>query len=247
MISKIERPNLVDEAYKQIRDNIVNDVWHEGEKILSESQLCNLLNVSRGVVREALQRLRIEKLIVTHQGMGSFVANPRNFTKAEDADSQASLSSQSYEDFQNIMEFRACIECEAIKCAVSRASDEELQAVLRIAHEMERSQDDLAAFTQADYRFHMEILRCSKNDMYAQAMESFAPQVQFCLNSMNQLNDARKWAVKLHYKIAECLCRRDAKKAIDLLKRNGEYNLARMGQFYEVQPDEKEGSPNIKK
>ncbi|MCI8852819.1 MAG: FadR family transcriptional regulator [Lachnospiraceae bacterium] len=241
MINKIEKCNLVDEAYKQIYNSITEHVWAEGEKIPSENQLCKLLNVSRIVVREALQRLRTERWIVTYQGVGSFVANPQNFEGLESDIKHAPVVSMSYQEFRDVMEFRACIEYSAIKRAVAAAGDEELKACLDLAEEMEQCQEDPEAFTQADYDFHMQILRCSQNKMYYQAMESCVEKVQYCLGIMNSLNDSRRWAVGLHREIGECLCRRDGKAAIELLKKNGEYNLARMSQFFPDAVQEEKG------
>lgn len=72
----IAKKNLVDEAHQQMKQMIQAKVWREGEILPSEHKLCKDLGVSRVVVREVLQRLRAEKLIVTRQGVGSFVSNP---------------------------------------------------------------------------------------------------------------------------------------------------------------------------
>lgn len=231
MIDMIEKVNLVDEAYVRIRENILSGVWSEGEKIPSENQLCKMLNVSRVVVREALQRMRSERMIVTRQGSGSFVANPRNFSGYENDSHPIGDLSANYQAFEDIMDFRACLEYSAIKRAVTLASDEELSKIAKIAEDMERSMNDLTAFTQEDYRFHLEILACAKNPLYLHAMESCKESVESCLTAMNKLNGGREWAVQLHHEIAKCLCARDAKKAISLLKGNGEYNAARLAEF----------------
>ena len=53
------------------------------------------------------------------------------------------------------------------------------------------------------------------------------------LEAMNSLNDSRLWGAQLHKKIADRIIARDAKGAIDILKLNGEYNMARMHQVYD--------------
>ena len=77
---KIEKVNLVDAVCQQLRDMIVSGKFPEGTKLESENKLAESFSVSRVVIREALQQLRSEKLIVTRQGVGTYVANPTNFT-----------------------------------------------------------------------------------------------------------------------------------------------------------------------
>ena len=100
------------------------------------------------------------------------------------------------------------------------------------AEEMETCCDDYIQFTEADYKFHLTVLEVSHNKLFPAILEAFRDKVEYCLNSMNRLNDSRKWAVSLHREVADRICQRDAKSAIDLLKKNGEYNLARMHDFF---------------
>ena len=64
------------------------------------------------------------------------------------------------------------------------------------------------------------------------AVESLKDSVMTALKAMNDLDGGREWAIDLHKKIALRLIDRDAKGAIELLKNNGEYNLARMSEIF---------------
>ena len=229
ILNKIEKFNLVDEAYMQLKQLILAGTWKEGEKIPSEKQLCQMLNVSRIVVREALQRLRSERMIVTYQGMGSFIANPRNFVNLDAAVPQTELTQEA---FRQIMELRSCIEYHAIERSAVTASEADLEKIRQTADQMERTQDDYEKFTLADYAFHMAILESAHNPMLVRAMESCREPVLQCLGEMNRLNDSRRWGIDLHRQIAGCLSRREPQQAIRLLKKNDEYNSARMAQFF---------------
>ena len=223
MVNRIERVSLVDEAYNRIKQSILSGGLKEGAPILSEHQYCKLLSVSRVVVREALQRLRSERLIVTYHGKGSFVANPKNFST-----SQANFTDFNYDDFSDIMQFRSMIEYSAIGLAVERATDDELNKIVQLANELATVSCDQDRFNLADYNFHIEIIKASHNKTFVRAMESVQKEIMMCLKSMNQVEDSRDWAISLHNQIAQKLLQRDGKGAIDLLKHNGEYNLARM-------------------
>ena len=227
MIDKIEKISLVDEAYNRIKQSIINDGIKEGQPILSEHQYCKLLNVSRVVIREALQRLRSERFIVTYHGKGSFVANPKNF-----ATQTSTIENFNYNDFCDIMQFRSTIEYSAINVAVERATDQELESIVELAKAMEKVANDQEKFDIADYNFHLQIVKLSHNQTFIKAMQCVQKEIMLCLKSMNLVEDSRAWGISLHRQIAQMLVQRNAKGAIDLLKNNGEYNLARMQQIF---------------
>ena len=226
MIKEIKKKNLAEIAYDRIMSDVISSLA-EGDKIPSENTLSKSLGVSRAVIREALLRLRDENVIATFHGRGSFVANPSNFTTL---DLQNTFD---FKEFCEVMEFRSCIEYTAIKRAVSVAGDTELLKLREIAEKMEESVDDQAAFSMADYRFHLAIAELSHNSRFVSAMVAEEKAIFSALEAMNSLNDSRLWGAQLHKKIADRIIARDAKGAIDILKLNGEYNMARMHQVYD--------------
>ena len=64
-MQSIKKVNYVNEAYSQIDEMIASGVWVEGQKIPSETALAKELGFSRVVIREALQRMRAERKIIT--------------------------------------------------------------------------------------------------------------------------------------------------------------------------------------
>ena len=179
------------------------------------------------MVREALARLKSERIIVTYHGKGSYLANPKNFTEYGGETAQLDFS-----HFKQIIEFRECIEYSAIKLAVENASLAQLNLVRDCAKSLRDSVGDLKIFTEMDYQFHLQIAKCSQNDLIVGAIESNKDSIIQVLGAMNKLSGSVNYAVELHEKVAEKLILRDAKGAIELLKNNGEYNLARMSEVF---------------
>ncbi|MDR1519121.1 MAG: FCD domain-containing protein [Planctomycetota bacterium] len=71
-----EPKNHSDRVYAFLTEKIRQRFWPANGKIMTENELCAALNVSRGAVREAVERLVALGLLVKKQGSGTFVADP---------------------------------------------------------------------------------------------------------------------------------------------------------------------------
>jgi GntR family transcriptional regulator len=60
-----------------IKELIHSKAWRPGSRIPSELELCQSYGISRTVVRQALNDLRIQGLITSRRGKGAFVAEPK--------------------------------------------------------------------------------------------------------------------------------------------------------------------------
>ncbi|MDQ0204608.1 GntR family transcriptional regulator [Pectinatus haikarae] len=58
-----------------IRENIYAGIWKAGESIPSEYQLMDILRISRGTIKKAVETLATQGLILKIQGKGTFVAD----------------------------------------------------------------------------------------------------------------------------------------------------------------------------
>lgn len=61
----------------QLRFDIENKKYKKGERIPTEQELCQIYNVSRITVRNALEELAKEHLLVRKQGKGTFIAREK--------------------------------------------------------------------------------------------------------------------------------------------------------------------------
>ena len=141
-------PRAVDAAYRGIRKAIINGDLRSGEKV-SESALAERLGVSRTPVREALNRLRSEGLIVLERYRKGYVAN---FTA---------------DDMREIFRLRAMLEGEAAREAALRVGDEDLARLEALQDEMERSYEAIGyeasveSFDRMNRQFHQIIARAA--------------------------------------------------------------------------------------
>jgi GntR family transcriptional regulator len=75
-ISRYSKLPLYHQVYEIVRGNILNGRWEPGDLLPPESELVETYDVSRTVVRQALDMLVNEGLIYRQRGRGTFVAHP---------------------------------------------------------------------------------------------------------------------------------------------------------------------------
>lgn len=225
-IVRIEKVNLVDAVYTQLRDLLVSGKWPEGTKIPSENELCKDFSVSRVVIREALQKLRGERLIVTRQGVGTYAANPSNFAQT---DQEIVLSEQMYRDFLN---FREAVEISAVKLTRKAATEEDYLRLEQCLEAMQAAYDTVEQYNLADYNFHLSVVMASHNEMLVRAMNANQNVIVGIFTAMNAVPDARDFGVNSHRQIVENLREKKIKQVIDDYAEMGRYNLTRLHRFF---------------
>lgn len=90
-----------------IQRQIEDGIYADGDKLPSESQMCQKYSVSRIPVRKALEMLEAEGLIQSFQGKGSFVKTPRIRNDLVHISTFAeTLTHQGYSGHTKIVSFR---------------------------------------------------------------------------------------------------------------------------------------------
>jgi len=166
------RSKLSDQIYNEIRQNIDNNDWSSGMKIATELELSEKYGVSRPVVREALARLKSEKLIDSKRGSGSFVIKPRGDVV------RGFRPVGTVADLIHGFELRLSVEAESACFAASRRTEAQL-ADIREAAEMLRDGTINEKFGDADFQFHLAVAQATNNPMYVSTMTMLREQILF--------------------------------------------------------------------
>ncbi len=156
--------SLGDEVYEALERLILTGELEGGVRLPSEGDLCTRFEVSRPVVRRALERLREKGLIQSRKGSGSFVSRDAVDTPAS-AGPEEQLSS-----ILGALEFRLSVEPEAAYYAAIRRSVDDLDAIA-VALENFRALETGGARSRVDIAFHRSIAQGAKNDHYIRALE----------------------------------------------------------------------------
>ena len=71
--ARVERKTLTEIAEQELRQAIAKGTFRPGSQLPTEAELCQMLGVSRTVVREALRVLEEDGLVARRHGVGTFV------------------------------------------------------------------------------------------------------------------------------------------------------------------------------
>lgn len=186
------RLSLSDEVYNQILEQITSEEWKVGDKLPSESKLCSMFGVSRTSVRAALQNLQGSGIVVTMQGVGSFVhRNPEQGAANEEPPEILKSSDISSEEFKEFFEFRQAIEFKAIEFFVRRATKEDEDVLKDLVEKMQEAAkiDDRDAFTKYDLDFHMAIIEGAKNIFLYNSMLNYKDIFSHYMEEITRLTD----------------------------------------------------------
>ncbi len=171
-VSPLRKRRLADEIYAQILLQLSTGRYAVGDRLPTEKELAAMYNISRPVVREALQHLQNDSLIGARRGSGTFVLRlPPSEMAHYTEDARIAQYMRAYE-------VRQCLECETARLAALRISKPQLARLLQALDQMEvalNSEDDSAL--DADFQFHLEIARATENDLFEKQMLLLKPDM----------------------------------------------------------------------
>lgn len=203
-----QRSSLGDRIYHLLYSRIVNGEYPTNQKLPPELSLAEEFGVSRPVLRTALERLRDEGLLYSRQGAGSYVRRPQ----------QATLGFARVEtiaDIQRCYEFRITIETDAAYFAALRYNEEALVEIKKALDLMDAATGSFKHREDADYAFHMAVVRASNNHFYETSLRALREHIQVGMKMHGQslMSDGPRGLEKAyaeHSAIYDAIRRRDA-------------------------------------
>jgi GntR family transcriptional repressor for pyruvate dehydrogenase complex len=173
--------------------------YREGDRLPSEWQLVEELNIGRSAVREAIRELLALGVVEVRAGRGTFVRSLR---------SDLLLRPETFDDVletivrRELLEVRRIVEPESAALAAVRASAPE---VARLYEDVERLRDAVRAGYRPpeDLGFHLDVVRATHN---ASLVRVAGAIVGFYERDHVLPTDRDVWE---HAAIAEAIARRD--------------------------------------
>ncbi|WP_251976623.1 FadR/GntR family transcriptional regulator [Salinicola avicenniae] len=149
-----------------------------GDKLPTESQLCEMFGVSRTAVREAIAHLKSMGLVETRRGIGTRVLR----SAPERAFPVRRISATTAEDILHVLELRMTLDAEAAALAAVRRTEADV-AALEAAHaEFLAACESGSQARHEDYVFHRAVVEATHNpffvSLYDQLNEGAIPRTK---------------------------------------------------------------------
>ncbi len=200
---KKENKSLTSIIFEKIREDILNDVYKNGDKIV-EAKLADELGVSRTPVREALKQLELDGLVENIPNRGVVVKG---------------ISEQDIDDIYTI---RIAIEGIAAKWAVVRMSDEDLNSLKEIYELMEfyTYRKDTDKTFELNSKFHETIYKATNSRYLEHVLNSFQLFIKSTRNKSLKTEGRLEEALEEHKEIVDAFIARDQEKAYESILRH---------------------------
>ena len=199
----IPRATFASIVTERLRASIVNGTLEPGSQ-LSEVELATSFGVSRGPVREALQRLVQEGLLHSEPHRGVFVPVLTD------------------EDVHDVYVAREALESAAIRSIIANgstaAASESLDRFVTQMQEAEAS-GDWEAVGNVDLEFHVALVDATSSPRLKRMFSTVISETRLCLGVLTAA-DARDDLVEEHRLISEAIKEGDTDRALAVLQKH---------------------------
>lgn len=167
-IQPIEDINRIALIENRIKDHILEKGLRPGDKLPTEEQLANALQVGRTAVRETFRRLEALGIVQSHQGFGRVV---------RDFNFDPILNGLYYglvfhgHNIMQVLEIRRALDDFFINVAIQNLQAEDVVQLEAIVQRMIEGGDDNPNFHREDHDFHALLYSHCGNPLAAQLFE----------------------------------------------------------------------------
>jgi len=206
----VRRTKVYEQAAQQLQRMIRDGLIKPGEKLPAERELAEMLQVSRGSLRDAIRTLELMGLVEPRQGEGTVVCDP----SAESLiNPLATVLLRQREIIGDLLEFRRMIEPTLAGRAAKNTSDEELAYMEDI---LRRQKEKLALGELAideDSEFHYAIAQAARNSVVLKVLDAFMDLLRESRERSLQLEGRLQKSFVGHRRILDSIRKHDVRTA----------------------------------
>ncbi|MFA6784551.1 MAG: FadR/GntR family transcriptional regulator [Sphaerochaeta sp.] len=219
-MKEIKRIPVTTQVIDSIKESIINGSYSIGSKLPPEIKLCEMLNVSRSTVREAMRSLQAEGYVELVAGKGAFVRD----NQSHDYDTVRTWFIESAPSLKDSTEVREALETLQIKMAVKRGTPEELEELKAIHQRFieENKDNNVPALAALDEQFHTQICKMAHNPLLSKINILTAMELKKYRILSISVKSSSENTIREHELILHALEERDTQKA-------SAYMLAHLG------------------
>lgn len=214
--------SLKDQVVNELGSDIVAGRLRSGELLPAEGVLLARFNVSRTVLRDALNVLSSKGLVDARPKRGTVVKpklewnqlDPTIISWSGSAELDESSGVIAYR-LDQLIEVRHIIEPAAAALAAKRGTEEDFARISAAYKAMESAGTDAEAFMKADLSFHIACLRAAHNDFLLPIAHAIRTAMATSLRiTTRDPHENRNVSLPLHRAILDAILSRDSEAAV---------------------------------
>lgn len=223
MASPFDQPLRRDRLYEQIADRILEliiaDSVSPGDRLPSERELSQRLQVSRPVIREAVRSLGVRGLVSVRPGSGTYIRELTTRDASSPIDLLLRLRHQQ-SSFDALHEVRQALEVQIARLAAERATSEDVEALERAIDAMKETGENADTFIEHDMAFHDALARATHNDLFLLLLAPITDLLHdFRLVAYHHDSEgALEGGLRFHSRIRECIRLHDVDGAAEAMR-----------------------------
>jgi len=189
--------SLVDQVAGQLEALVIENALQAGDLLPPERELCELLGVSRTVVREAVRSLVARGLLEVRQGRGTLVRSPDPALASQVITHMLRGNGAGHIAFPRVHEVRRLLEVEIAGLAAERRTDADLRDIAALLERTAQARDP-EAWARADVAFHARLADATHNLLFPVLLASMAEVLMELRLTAARLPETQATAQRYH-------------------------------------------------
>lgn len=223
MLSTIKNTRVYERVIEKIKNIIEKGELKCGDKLPSERDLCEQLNVSRTSIREALRVLEILGIIECRMGEGNFINDNFENSLLEPLSMTFMLHGSKTDE---ILDIRKFIEPGTAALAAKNINDEQLQEIKELVNLLNSTENEEKC-VEIDKKIHYKIVQASGNYLVSNMMFAVSTLVETYIEdvvtNMFQSEENKSKVKKQHEDIVQAIADHDSTGASIAMLKHLEY------------------------
>lgn len=218
----MEETSQNEKVYEFVLDQIKSNIWKPGDKIYTEKEFCEKLDVSRVVVREALEKCVALGILERRKGAGTFALEIDIGTIMKNIMPLLALKPM---DLMEVLKFRLYFEPGNIGEFMEHCTWEDVCYLEKTYNKMlDNVKVNNEEFYNADYDFHNAIARGTQNSVVI-SISDMLTEVLKTSQKMLNMRIGPEIGLRYHKEIISAIKHKDAQVAILLMERHIESTI----------------------
>ncbi len=202
----MHKRTLVDAVVHELQEMIVKQEIQPGDFLPPRKELALKFGVGLSTIQEATQALTAMGMLESRPGKGTWVRQDALETLIPTSAVDTRLGEL---DARKLYDARSVIEVGLTEFATQYASPQDIEEIWAALDLMRATQDDNAAFVEADLEFHLAVAKAGHNELLEQFYHLSRKLMADVVSELVKLPDVKRDAIRIQEEIATAIEQHD--------------------------------------